>query len=432
MDRYYKDFEVKKILFLGPEVSDFLNPLAKKLQVMGFAVDLLENRKVPRSSETISESYSNVLNHNDLSGRRITIVKILKYLLTIEFYKTLIKILFFNCLEDKAQLLKSIRKTFADQHNKEIFSPTLNSYDIINFHSLSVGTLSIVNYISPRVKIILSYWGSDLFQIWGSEDDKCCYSDKYYLQLEALKRADIITVHSYEMERAVVAKFGQDVKDKIVRLLFGIKDELFDQMDHIKQNSPDLNFLKKYNIPENKIKITVGYCGDPICNHLPILEELNKFDAVTKLKIHLLVPMTYGYFTNEYMQQVILKLKESEISFTLFDKYLPLDELLKFRVTSDIMIMMNKSDALSASVCEAIYADNLLISAGWLPYSPLRLEKIFFYETDFSQLGETVKYALSNFDEVIAKLVNNPAGIKKLTSSNSTVQQWIDLLNSLS
>ena len=93
---------------------------------------------------------------------------------------------------------------------------------------------------------------------------------------------------------------------------------------------------------------------------------------------------------------------------------------------------MSKSDALSASVCEAVYADNLLISAGWLPYSPLRLEKIFFYETEFSRLGETVKYALSNFDEVKAKLANNPERIKKLTSSNSTVQQWIDLLNSLS
>jgi hypothetical protein len=423
---------MKNILFLGPEVSDFLNPLAKKLKGFGYEVDLLENRKIPRSNASIIESYANVLNYNDLSGRRITVIKVLKCLFTIGFYKNLIKTLFFNYLEDKGQLLKSIRNTLAAQHTKQIFSPVLNKYDIINFHSLSTDTLRIVNNISPRVKIILSYWGSDLFQIWGSEDDKCCYSDKYYLQLEALKRADIITVHSYEMERAVIAKFGPEVKDKIVRLLFGIKDELFEQMDQIKQNSPDQNFLIKYNIPENKIKITVGYCGDPICNHLPVLGELDKFDAVTKQKIHLLVPMTYGNFTNEYMQDVILRLNEAKITFTLFDKFLSLDELLKLRVTSDIMIMMNKSDALSASVCESIYADNLIISAGWLPYSPLRLEKIYFYETEFSQLGETVKYALNNFDEVKIKLANNPERIKKLTSSNSTLQQWIDLLNSLS
>jgi len=420
-----------KILLLGPEVSDFLNPLASQLKILGYTVDLLETRKLPRSNSGISESYSNVLNYNDLSGRRISIFKVLKYLLTIEFYKNFLKLFFLNCFGDKCQLLKSLRNSLAAQNTKEIFSPILNSYDIIHIHSLSVGTLSFVNYLDADKKVILSYWGSDLFQIWGTDLITANDLKDHYQQVKPIKKADVITVFNYEMERAVIAKFGPDVKDKIVRLLFGIKDELFDQMDRIKQNSPDLNFLKKYNIPENKIKITVGYCGDPICNHLPVLDELDKFDAVTKQQIHLLVPMTYGNFTNENMRDVILRLNESKISFTLFDKFLTLDELLKLRVTSDIMIQMSKSDALSASVCEAVYADNLLISAGWLPYSPLRLEKIFFYETDFSRLGETVKYALSNFDEVKVKLANNTERIRKLTSSNSTVQQWIDIIKTL-
>ncbi|HSW54540.1 MAG TPA: hypothetical protein VLH59_05565 [Ignavibacteriaceae bacterium] len=422
---------MKKILLLGPEVSDFLNPLASQLKILGYTVDLLETRKLPRSNSGISESYSNVLNYNDLSGRRISIFKVLKYLLTIEFYKIFLKTYFLNCFGERCQLIKSLRNSFAAQNTKEVFSPILNSYDIIHIHSLSVGTLSFVNYLDADKKVILSYWGSDLFQIWGTDLITANDLKDHYQQVKPIKKADVITVFNYEMERAVIAKFGPDAKDKIVRLLFGIKDELFEQMDRIKQNSPDLNFLKKYNIPENKIKITVGYCGDPICNHLPVLDELGKFDAVTKQKFHLLVPMTYGNFTNEYMQDVILRLNESKISFTLFDKFLTLDELLKLRVTSDIMIQMSKSDALSASVCEAVYADNLLISAGWLPYSPLRLEKIFFYETDFSQLGETVKYVLSNFDEVKVKLANNMERIRKLTSSNSTVQQWIDIIKTL-
>jgi hypothetical protein len=420
-----------KILLLGPEVSDFLNPLAAKLKTLGYTVDLLETRKLPRSNSGISESYSNVLNYNDLSGRQISIFKVLKYLLSVEFYKNFLKTYFLNCFGERCRLIKSLRNTLAAQNTKEVFSPILNSYDIIHIHSLSVGTLSFVNYLNADKKVILSYWGSDLFQIWGTDLITANDLKDHYQQVDPIKKADIITVFNYEMERAVIAKFGPDVKDKIIRLLFGIKDELFDKMDQIKQNSPDLNFLKKYNIPENKIKITVGYCGDPICNHLPVLDELDKLDAVTKQKIHLLVPMTYGNFTNEYMQDVRLKLNESNISFTLFDKFLSLDELLKLRVTSDIMIQMSKSDALSASVCEAVYADNLLISAGWLPYSPLRLEKIFFYETDFSQLGETVKYALNKFDEVKVKLASNPERIKKLTSSNSTVQQWVDIIKTL-
>lgn len=423
---------MKKILLLGPEVTDFLNPLAKKLKGLGYIVDLLETRKIPRSNLTISESYSTILNFNELADSRITVAEIIKFLFTIEFYKNLLKTLFLNCFGEKCRIIKSIRNTLSGQHTKEIFSPILNKYDIIHIHSLNVGTLSFVNYIYPDKKIVLSYWGSDLYQIWGTDPGLTNELKDYYQQLGPIKRADIITVFNYEMERVVMAKYGPELEKKIVRILFGIKDELFDLMDQIKKSSPDLNFLSKYNIPENKIKITVGYCGDPICNHLFILDELEKFDQMTKEKIHLLVPMTYGNFTKEYMDDVIAKLNQSQISYTLFDKFLSLDELLKLRVTSDMMIMMNKSDALSASVCEALYADNLLISAGWLPYSPLRLQKIFFYETDFGQLGQTVIDAINNFDEIKVKLVNNPDRIKNLTASNNTLMQWTDILNSLS
>lgn len=423
---------MKKILLLGPEVTDFLNPLAKKLIEIGYTVDLLETRKIPRNNPEISKSYSSVLNYNEFADKRITAAKAIKYLFTIEFYKNLLKTVFLNYLEGNLRIIKSIRNSFAARHNEEIFSPVLNEYDLIHIHALSVGTLSFVNYINPGKKIILSYWGSDLFQIWGYDPVPTDKLKDHYLQSEPIKRADLITVMNYEMERVVIAKYGPEFEHKIVRILFGIEDKLFDLMDQFKENSPDTNFLSKYNIPENKIKITIGYCGDPICNHILILNELEKIEQITKAKIHLLVPMTYGNFTEEYMEEVTAKLNQSKISYTLFDKFLSLEELLKLRVSSNIMVQMSKSDALSASICEAIYADNLLISAVWLPYSPLRSKKIFFYETDFVQLGRTVTVAVNDFNEAKVKMVKNPERIKNLTASSKTVSQWIDIINSLS
>ncbi len=61
-----------------------------------------------------------------------------------------------------------------------------------------------------------------------------------------------------------------------------LENELFDMIDEEKKAGPDLNFLEKYNIPENKIKITIGYCGNPICNHLLILNELEKIERIYK------------------------------------------------------------------------------------------------------------------------------------------------------
>ena len=414
---------MKKVLLIGPEVTDFLNPLANKFKELGYTVDLLENRKILRNDISITKSYSTVLNYQQIIEKKITVVYIIKYLFKKEFIENFFKEIFINCIEEKCRIIKSFKNCLTRQHLKERFAPILNNYDIINFHSLSPATLSFVNFINPNKKIILSFWGSDLYQISGAKN--------YNVQLGAMRRADIITVQSYEMELMVLAKFGSEIKNKIVRALFGIKDEIFDRIDDFRKIRPDLNFLNKHNLPENKIKITIGYCGNPICNHLLILEEMERIEHITKANIHLLVPMTYGNFSKEYMDEVKLKLDQTKISYTLFDKFLPFDEVLKLRLHSDIMIMMNKSDALSQSVSEFLYANNLLISATWLPYSPFRLEKIFFYETDFTKLCETVSYAVGNFSKIKINLIDNPDKVKKLTAFSQIWQQWVHMFDSL-
>jgi hypothetical protein len=246
-----------------------------------------------------------------------------------------------------------------------------------------------------------------------------------------VNRANKIAVLNYEMEKVVLANFGSELKNKIVHTALGIEDEIFNLMDNYKKERPDLNFLKKYNIPENKIRITVGYCGNLVCNHLLILDELEKIEPKIRDKIHLLVPMTYGNYSKEYMQEVISGLDQTKISYTIFDKYLPLDEVAKLRVNSDIMIQMNKSDGFNTSIREALYADNVLISAVWLPYSLLRLENIFFYETDFTKLCETVTFILNNYEEIKNSLAMNPIRAKKLTAFSQNFQPWLRMFESL-
>ena len=418
---------MKQILFVGPEVTDFLNPLAKKLKDSGYTVDLMENRRIPRNHKEISESYSNIINYNEITGKKITLLMAFRYLLKFEFCKKFIKTIFFNCLDNRCSFIKSVRNTISYQNSREIFSALFDKYDILNFHSLSTGNLSFVDYTKPHNKIILSFWGSDLFQIWGNNDCQISGVRDYYTELNALKRADIITLHSYEMERVVMAKFGAGMQKKIIRTLFGSQDEKFDRIDKKKEAGPDINFLKKYKVSLNKMSVTIGYCADPICNHLLIINELGKIDIVTKEKIHLLVPMTYGNVPAGYMDEVKIKLDESGISYTLFDRFLPLDELLDLRITSDIMVMMNKSDALSASVSESIYAGNLLISAFWLPYSPYRSGNIYFHETDFEQLSNKITYAVNNPDKVKPNLIDNPAKVKKLTAFSQNCPVWLSI-----
>jgi hypothetical protein len=421
---------MKKILFIGPEVTDFLNPLAEQLKSLGYTLGLLENRKSPRNDINRIKYYDEVIDYQKLSGHKISVGGVLKYLFKKEFYKRIFNNLFLDRLDGKRSIYRSIRSAIHTQHFKEVFAPLLNKYDIISLHSITSATLSFVNYLDRDKKLIISYWGSDLFRIWGFETDETDENKNFFESFEAVKKADTITVISYEMERALIAKFGPEIKHKIVRTFFSTNDKQFDIMDKFKSKESFPDFLNKFAIPEKKIKITIGYCGDPICNHIPILNELVKLEAPEKNRIHLLVPMTYGNYTEEYKQNVINKLNQSEISYTLFDKYLTLDEVVILRLTSDIMIQMSMSDALSSSVCEAIYAGNILISAIWLPYSPFRMSDVYFFETDFSGLTQTVETAIKNFEQIKPKLSANAERVRDLTSINKTVEKWKVILES--
>lgn len=421
---------MKKILFIGPEVTDFLNPLAEQLKGVGYTLGLLENRKNPRNDINRIKYYDEVIDFQRLSNHKIAVSGILKYLLKKEFYKRVFKILFLNRLDGKRSTFRSIRIAIHIQHLKEVFAPVINNYDVISLHSITSATLTFVDFLEKDKKLIISYWGSDLFRIWGFESDETDENKNFFESFEAVKKADTITVISYEMERALIARFGPEIKHKIVRTFFSTNDRQFDIMDKFKGNELFPDFINKFGIPENKIKTTIGYCGDPICNHIPILNELAKLETPVKNRIHLLVPMTYGNYTEEYKQNVINKLNQSEISYTLFDKYLTLDEVVILRLTSDIMIQMSMSDALSSSVCEAIYAGNILISAIWLPYSPFRMSDIYFFETDFSQLTQTVEKAIKNFEQIKPKLSANADRVRELTAINKTVEKWKLILES--
>ena len=99
---------MKKILLFGPEVTDFLNPLASKLKQLGYTVDLIENRKIPRNNTTITESYSTVLNYQEIVGKRISFADIIRYLLKKELIKNFFKEISINCLEGKCKIIQEL------------------------------------------------------------------------------------------------------------------------------------------------------------------------------------------------------------------------------------------------------------------------------------------------------------------------------------
>ncbi len=205
-------------------------------------------------------------------------------------------------------------------------------------------------------KIVLCYYGSDLLRI----------SDKTAKLLRTLvNRAEHIVVENTNMKAAFAERYGSAMAAKVVFAHYGIKHATSMQeylCGHAKANDKEL-----FSIPKNKICVLVGYNGSVGQRHLDILKELSVLPVETKNQLFILLHCSYGG-TPEYISEIETALEKSGISGMLLQEYLIGDKLAAFRNSVDIMLNLQVTDCMSASVIECMEAGAVVIKGDWLVY----------------------------------------------------------------
>jgi len=298
---------------------------------------------------------------------------------------------------------------------KSLFS----NYDIFHFHYLSPEYLYNVRYIHPGKKVIMTFWGSDLYQISGTEN--------YRKQLEAFVRADIITVNALEIKETVLAKFGRNLEDKIRFADFGLDKAKLNRLNSENRDKYISGFRKKNNIDDNKVVITIGYSGSSKQKHIEILKILDTLDEKYKKRIFALIPLTYGlqFEEKDYPERVKKVCDEAEFETLILENYMTDDALAGFTFSSDITLNLRDTDALNASMLESIYAGNILVNGAWLPYGKLKRLGIYFREIDkLSGLKELIPFLLDNFEKEKIKTSVNTEIIKENFLYDNFIKDW--------
>lgn len=296
---------------------------------------------------------------------------------------------------------------------QEIFAP----FDIINIHYCVPGFLQQLDYVQAHQKIMLSFWGSDLFQETGIES--------YGLQLKALEKADAITIHTPEMEQIFLSKFGRSLQTKTHRVIFGCHQERFDAIDVLKQQPEKIKaFQQKYGIPEGKTIVQIGYSGGPGHQHLTILEELKKQATHLKDELFLVVPTTYNNADSVYFEQLKISLENSIFAHAHLTEYLTEEEVLLLPIVTDVHINVRDADALNNAMTEAIYAGCWLIVGAWLPYGILRRAGLQYNEvaelSEIPHLLATPSLAPS----AAARSQNTNIAIEKIAMQHQ-IPKWV-------
>lgn len=303
-------------------------------------------------------------------------------------------------------------------HSEKIKS-LFSNYDIFHFHYLSPEYLYNVRYIPSDKKVIMTFWGSDLYQISGTEN--------YRKQLEAFDRADIITVNALEIKETVLAKYGRNLEDKIRFSDFGLNEAKLKRLNSENREKYVSDFRKKNNIDANKIVITIGYSGSSKQKHIEILKILDTLDETYKKRIYALIPLTYGlqFEEKDYPEKVKKVSDEAEFETLILENYMTEEELARFTFSSDITLNLRDTDALNASMLESLYAGNILVNGAWLPYGKLRRLGVYFREIDrISELKELIPFLFDNFEKEKSNTSVNAEIIRKNFLYDNFIKDW--------
>ena len=295
---------------------------------------------------------------------------------------------------------------------------TIKKYDVIHIQSINPSLLYLMPFFKYKsIKVVSTVWGSDFER-----------SQNIYFFKLILKYSDLITCTNDNVNKRLrVALNVPDVKILTLAFMLPIYHEL-DSLKEVSkyQTKMDINF------PPNKIILGCGTNMRKMQHHLEIIDEIAKVKSDFSKSIMVLIQMTYDFNDEGYLTEIKNKLNFLEIEFIILSKYLSDVEMAMVRKSTDILIQVQDHDQFSAAMLETIYAENLVITGSWLPYSVLDVEGIFYFKVDkVLELGKIVLECINNFEQLLKKTKNNPKILNKLTNHDNIIEEWADTYKNL-
>lgn len=307
-----------------------------------------------------------------------------------------------------------------------LISKQLENYDVYHFHYLSPEFLIPLKFIKKDKRVLLTFWGSDLYQVEGA--------DNYIKQLEAFKRADIITINTEEMKETFLAKFGRMFESKIRYADFGLNEKSLDMINTKNNKQTISDFKKKNRISHDKIIIVLGYSGSSKQRHLEILKILDKLDKNILSKLFVIIPMTYGlqFQHKDYLQKVKEECNQVGFEYKILTEFMAQEDLTEMIISGQIKLNLRETDAVNAAMLESLFAGSIVVNGSWLPYGKLRRLGIYYEEVNsIDDLKNLIPYLIENFKQVKIKTINNPSLISENFSYRTAIKDWIKVYDEI-
>lgn len=415
---------MKKILILGIGQSNFLNQLYSSIYDIdeSFLFSIDGYREISRKSANLNHlPYKNYFSFRTHPISKWVLYKNLILLFTKRFFW---QVLLFEISIGKS--LKNIKKIFfsfarARIRVKKYINPL--DIDIVHFHFCSPKNLREIFFLSSKTRIICSFWGSDLMRLTG-------VSNVFYVG-KALEKADELTIQTPEMGQILCSKYGRKFSQKLNILRFVLDNKIFKEIEKYRNQKDHIfEFKKIIGIPTDKIVVAIGHNAAPENNHINIIQKLYYIPKEIRDKTVFILHVSYGSSMDYIASLCRIAEEDRDLDLHIIKDYLQAREIALLRLSTDILIQLPISDALSAAMTEVIYAGNSVITGAWLPYGILKRNGIQFNEIeDFNELTESLEDLLRFPDRYKSQAQTNISSIEDLLLSEKNLTRWVDLFN---
>lgn len=419
--------DFKKVLILGIGQSNFLNQLYSGVnkESSDFEFSINNYHHFGDRTQEVQELPYNDFHH--FNEQPVSTFQLLFSLLHFSRKKIFWEMLFFELSQKKSmkQLFNHFHKLSEARYRVLHFVLPLK-YDVYHFHFCVPDNLLFLYFIPKKSKVICSFWGSDLMRYTG-------VSNVFYVEM-ALKNSTRITVQTNELAEYLFCKYGRKFKKKTREVRFTLDPQTLNEITDKKNNEKEIIDFKKANgIPLNKIIILLGHNAFSENNHIKIFNAVKKLEKELLGKACFIFHLSYGG-NNEYLDELknLIQINEHVGTRILTEFYGP-REMALFRLSTDIMVHMPITDALSASMTEVLFTGNIVVAGSWLPYNILRRNGIKFIECEnFGNLTNVLEYALLNMDVLKNNNFENSHAIRELLFPECTTPEWIKIFKEVS
>lgn len=411
---------MKKILALGIGQSNFLNQLYGDLikKDASFLVDI--DGYFDLSGKSVTDTI--YANHLNLKQTKVSKRQLYKSLFSFARTSFFWEIFFFELSRKTA--LKDIKKSlfsFAwSKHVAENELPKMG-YDIFHFHFCTPENLKLLHFFPKQLTSVCSFWGSDLMRYTGA-------ANVFYVS-KALSNATVVTIQSLELAEIMYSKYGRELSAKTKIVQFTIHTGIYGQIDRFKDDCDAMDDFKTRNgIPKNKKIICVSHNAFEANNHLSIIQAIVDLPTHYKNDIAIILPLAYGR-AKEYLPALDACIAAvGDFPIVKLDTFFGPEETALLRLSSEVMIQMPVSDALSGAMTEVLYAGNFVVAASWLPYGILRRNGVYFREADsFGEIAAILQDYLRQPEKFSEINKNNAQKIKSFLFPEKTTSDWRDI-----